>query len=123
RRRRGGRRRDHPRDPGRTEPGVRMSGRRGTGVSLAVALLLGLGAATTACADAGARRYSRREAAAGMARLGLELGRFRLAPEPVLDGDTIKVDGLDASLRLLAIDTEETPKSKAAGRAVAEDFE
>lgn len=39
----------------------------------------------------------------------LVLGEFPLAAKnPVLDGDTIKVEGLDASLRLLAIDTEET---------------
>lgn len=39
----------------------------------------------------------------------LVLGEFPLAKKnPVLDGDTIKVEGLDASLRLLGIDTEET---------------
>jgi endonuclease YncB( thermonuclease family) len=42
---------------------------------------------------------------------GLVLGVFPLAPNAVVDGDTIKVAGLDASLRLLAIDTEETWKS------------
>lgn len=41
----------------------------------------------------------------------LVLGEFPLAPNAIVDGDTIKVGGLDASLRLLAIDTEETFKS------------
>jgi endonuclease YncB( thermonuclease family) len=43
---------------------------------------------------------------------GLVLGVFPLAPNAVVDGDTIKVAGLDASLRLLALDTEETWKSQ-----------
>jgi endonuclease YncB( thermonuclease family) len=42
---------------------------------------------------------------------GLVLGVFPLAPNAVVDGDTIKVAGLDASLRLLALATEETWKS------------
>ncbi|MDF1564483.1 MAG: thermonuclease family protein [Deltaproteobacteria bacterium] len=50
----------------------------------------------------------------------LVLGVFPLKGKPkdaVIDGDTIRVKGLDASLRLLCIDTEETfkkPKNKAA---------
>ncbi|RMG98096.1 MAG: hypothetical protein D6705_06690 [Deltaproteobacteria bacterium] len=43
---------------------------------------------------------------------GVVIGTYRLAPKGIVDGDTIKVEGLDASLRLLAIDTEETFKSK-----------
>lgn len=47
---------------------------------------------------------------------GLVLGEFPLEQGAIVDGDTIKVDGLDASLRLLAIDTEETFKSDKAWR-------
>ncbi|MEM6293799.1 MAG: hypothetical protein AAGA54_21165, partial [Myxococcota bacterium] len=43
---------------------------------------------------------------------GLVLGEFALAPGAVVDGDTLKVGGLDSSLRLLGIDTEETFKSE-----------
>lgn len=43
---------------------------------------------------------------------GLVLGEFALSPGAVVDGDTIKVGGLDASLRLLGLDTEETFKSE-----------
>ena len=43
----------------------------------------------------------------------LVLGEFQLKDKkPIIDGDTVKVEGLDASLRLLAIDTEETFKKK-----------
>jgi endonuclease YncB( thermonuclease family) len=48
---------------------------------------------------------------------GVDMGRFALSPGAVVDGDTIKVEGLDASLRLLALDTEETFKSEADRRA------
>jgi len=44
---------------------------------------------------------------------GLVIGEFPLARGAIVDGDTIKVGGLDASLRLLAIDTEETFKTDA----------
>ena len=50
--------------------------------------------------------------AASQADAGLSLGEFALAPGAVVDGDTLKVSGLDASLRLLGIDTEETFKSE-----------
>jgi len=48
---------------------------------------------------------------------GLVVGEYRLAR--VIDGDTVRVDGLDASLRLIGIDAEETFKSNADRR----DFE
>lgn len=61
-----------------------------------------------------AQRYSRAEVASLLKRLevvGLELGEFPFeGPAAVIDGDTVKVKGLSASLRLLAIDTEETFK-------------
>lgn len=58
-------------------------------------------------------RYDRTTVLAGVAdeRVGLVLGEFPLTK--VLDGDTIRVEGLDNSLRLLGLDTEETFKYKA----------
>jgi endonuclease YncB( thermonuclease family) len=41
---------------------------------------------------------------------GLDLGEFTITK--IVDGDTVRVDGLDASLRLLAIDTEEIPHNR-----------
>ncbi len=61
------------------------------------------------------RRYNRKQVQQSLQRLespGLVIGEFALAHHGILDGDTIKVRGLDTSLRLLAIDTEETYKSK-----------
>src|SRR5882757_2031770 len=46
-----------------------------------------------------------------------------LALTKVTDGDTIRVEGLDASLRLLGFDAEETFKSRADRRAFAEGWE
>jgi len=43
---------------------------------------------------------------------GLVLGEFHLAKDAVLDGDTIRVQELPKTLRLLFIDTEETFKSR-----------
>jgi endonuclease YncB( thermonuclease family) len=66
-------------------------------------------------------RYDRTELAASLADreapAGLVLGVFTLANKAVVDGDTIKVEGLDASLRLLGLDCEETFKSDKALRA------
>lgn len=42
---------------------------------------------------------------------GILIGDYPLAPHAIIDGDTIKVTGLDQSLRLLALDTEETFKT------------
>lgn len=53
----------------------------------------------------------------------LVLGEFALAKDAVVDGDTIKVEGLKASLRLLCLDAEETFKNAADRRAATEDFE
>jgi len=54
---------------------------------------------------------------------GLVIGEFELASEPVVDGDTIKVMGLDKSLRLLGIDAEETFKNEADRLASSQDWE
>ncbi len=58
-------------------------------------------------------RYSRKQAQGSLGKLetpGLTIGEFELTK--VTDGDTIHVDGLDSSLRLLGMDTEETFKSE-----------
>ena len=60
------------------------------------------------------KRYTKDEATSLLKRLevvSLELGEFPVdGASAVIDGDTIRVQGLPASLRLLAIDTEETFK-------------
>jgi endonuclease YncB( thermonuclease family) len=90
-------------------------------------LLVALTCATAGCVEsAQARRYSRQRAQAALIELetpGLVIGEFALAGKAVVDGDTIKVEGLDASLRLLALDTEETIKDKQSRREVDSDFE
>lgn len=70
-------------------------------------------AALTACGTTKeTRRFSREETSQALKKLevvSLELGEFPFAgPSAVLDGDTIKVKGLNASMRLLGMDTEET---------------
>jgi endonuclease YncB( thermonuclease family) len=54
---------------------------------------------------------------------GLLIGEYRLADDPVVDGDTIRVEGVDGSIRLLSVDTEEKLRGKADRAAVAKDFE
>jgi endonuclease YncB( thermonuclease family) len=56
-------------------------------------------------------------------REGLLIGEYRLADEPVIDGDTIRVEGVDGSVRLLSIDTEEKLHSRADRAAASKDFE
>lgn len=80
----------------------------------AVGLLLAL----TASCGRNTAHYSRQDLAKSLddpqaqAQAGLILGEFALAPGAVVDGDTLKVGGLDSSLRLLGLDTEETFKSE-----------
>lgn len=65
-----------------------------------------------ACAPA-VHRFDRTSVAASLAQgnqAALVIGEFPLMK--VTDGDTIRVAGLDASLRLLGLDTEETFKRK-----------
>lgn len=73
------------------------------------------------------RKYTRDEAAALLKRLevvSLELGEFPIdGASSVIDGDTVRVKGLSASLRLLAIDTEETFKKDAEKIAYAAGWE
>jgi endonuclease YncB( thermonuclease family) len=54
---------------------------------------------------------------------GLLIGEFRLSERPIVDGDTIRVAGVEGSLRLLSIDTEEKLRSKRARAEVAKNFE
>jgi len=54
---------------------------------------------------------------------GLLIGEYRLADKPVVDGDTVRVEGVDGSIRLLSIDTEEKLRSKADRAASERDFE
>lgn len=84
----------------------------------------------TSCLSAPAARADAPVTAARVERVAPEagissdpallLGEFPLAKNrPVLDGDTIRVEGLDASMRLLGIDTEETFKRDSEREAFA----
>lgn len=87
-------------------------------------LLLVLVSVAVACTPVGGKRYERKELQKSLAKLekpGVEVGEFRLTR--VVDGDTVWVDGLDSSLRLLGIDAEETFKNEADRRAVETDWE
>lgn len=69
-------------------------------------------------------RYARKQAEKSvqkLARPGAEVGEFRIGR--VVDGDTVYVDGLDASLRLLGIDAEETFKKEVDRRAAEADWD
>jgi endonuclease YncB( thermonuclease family) len=71
-------------------------------------------AAAAACASAHPNRYTRKAAQQSLTKLetpGLLIGEFTLTK--IVDGDTVHVDGLDSSLRLLGLDTEETFKHPA----------
>jgi endonuclease YncB( thermonuclease family) len=85
-------------------------------------------AVATGCASSpAARRYTRDQAESGLKKLeviSLSLGDFAIdGAASVVDGDTIRVKGLDSSLRLLAIDTEETFKHEAERQAFSEGWE
>ncbi len=72
------------------------------------------------------QRYTRTEATETLEKIerpGLVLGEFALPPNAVIDGDTLRVVGLDATLRVLAIDTEEAYGSEADRRAAERDFD
>ena len=73
------------------------------------------------------RRFSKEQTAAAirkMASEGLLIGEFSLRTnKSVLDGDTVMVDGLGPSLRLIGIDTEETFKKDWERNLYAKGFE
>lgn len=76
-------------------------------------LILLLALVVSSCGTGDSARYSRKAAQSSLGKLeapGLTIGEFELTK--VTDGDTIHVDGLDSSLRLLGMDTEETFKSE-----------
>jgi endonuclease YncB( thermonuclease family) len=76
-----------------------------------------------ACSPVGGERYTRKQAQKSLRKLetpGITVGEFKVSK--IVDGDTIRVDGLDNSLRLLAMDTEETFKSELNRRAVETDW-
>jgi endonuclease YncB( thermonuclease family) len=62
-------------------------------------------------------------ARAGSGQEGLLIGEYQLGDDPVIDGDTIRVEGIDGSLRLLALDTEERFHGKSDRAAASNDFE
>lgn len=72
-------------------------------------------------------RYDRQQLAHALASEahdpGLLIGEFLLQNKGVVDGDTIKVEGLDASMRLLGLDCEETFKNEKALRAYEVGFD
>lgn len=76
-----------------------------------------------ACSPVGGDRYTRKQAQKSFHKLetpGITVGEFKVSK--IVDGDTIRVDGLDNSLRLLGMDTEETFKSELNRRAVEQDW-
>jgi endonuclease YncB( thermonuclease family) len=86
-------------------------------VLLAVSLI-------AACTHPAERRYHRAEAKKALEQhdtAGLVVGEFRVTK--VSDGDTIRVDGLESSLRLLGIDTEEIYHHSENRRAVESDWQ
>lgn len=93
--------------------------RRGCLAVAALALL-------ASCAQsAQARRLHReqvQEALTSLESPGLVIGEFGLPARAVVDGDTVKVEGLETSLRLLGIDTEETFKKEEDRRLVEADW-
>jgi endonuclease YncB( thermonuclease family) len=73
------------------------------------------------------KRFTRDETSGLLKKLevvSLELGEFPIdGPSAVIDGDTIRVKGLQASMRLLGIDTEETFKKDWEREAFASGWE
>jgi len=76
------------------------------------------------CGSPQADRYTRQRAQTSLHKLedpGLVLGEFSLTK--VTDGDTVRVDGLDASLRLIGMDAEEIFHHEKDRRAVEADWD
>ena len=98
-----------------------------TNLALVSLSILLSGVVLSACGSSSqTRRYNRKQVQNSLSRLespGLVIGEFSLDAKAIVDGDTVKVRGLDTSLRLLAIDTEETYKRDADRRASDSDFD
>lgn len=92
--------------------------------SALAALLL---AGAFGCTSGPQGRYDREQLAAALAdpelERGLVVGELVLESPGIVDGDTIKVEGIEGSLRLLGLDSEETFKSDADRRAYDEGFD
>jgi endonuclease YncB( thermonuclease family) len=90
-------------------------------------LVLAAAAAAIALAGCGpthSSRYERKRAQESLKKLetpGVVIGEFTLSK--VTDGDTVRVDGLDSSLRLIGLDCEETFKNEQDRRAVEADWQ
>ena len=90
----------------------------------ALALVLIAAFGVTACHPVGGKRYSRKIAQKSLQKLeqpGIVVGEFSLTK--IVDGDTVRVDGLDSSLRLIGDDTEETFKNEDDRRGAEAGFE
>jgi endonuclease YncB( thermonuclease family) len=74
-------------------------------------------------AHSGAAERPRAKDQAGSEREGLLIGEYQLADDPVIDGDTIRVKGIEGSVRLLSLDTEERFHSRADRAAASRDFQ
>lgn len=107
-----------------------MRGRRG-GFASGWLMLALLGCDPSSTAEARPDAAGAREAATGSQAIepkaavdaeGLLIGEFRLTKNPVIDGDTIRVEGIEGSVRLLGIDTEERYHGKAERAAAEKDF-
>jgi endonuclease YncB( thermonuclease family) len=85
--------------------------------------IVALGALAT-CSPVGGKRYTRKQAEKSLSKLeapGVVVGtEFHITK--VVDGDTVWVDGLDKSLRLLGIDTEELFHHEENRRAAEKDW-
>jgi endonuclease YncB( thermonuclease family) len=88
-----------------------VSGAHRAAAAATVALLLaGCGDGSVLGQTRGEKRYRRDQIQVSLRRLetpGVVLGIFTVARSAVVDGDTFKVDGLQGSMRLLGLDTEE----------------
>jgi endonuclease YncB( thermonuclease family) len=88
-------------------------------------LFLGATLAVAACGGPGSQLGYERKATkkalqnrlSAFENPGLEIGTFALANKSVVDGDTVHVEGLGPSLRLLGVDAEETFKHENERRA------
>ncbi len=94
-----------------------------TRLRLPIYAALALALAAGACHPSGGQRYQRKQAQESLKKLeapGVTIGEFHLTK--VTDGDTIRVDGLESSLRLVGLDAEETFKNDHDRRAAETDF-
>src|SRR5262245_19933114 len=86
-----------------------------------LALIAACGSSAQLPAERRASRKALQKELAAFENPGLIIGTFPLTG--VVDGDTIRVEGLDNSLRLLCDDTEETFKHDSERRAFDEGWE